>query len=364
MSLRFRAMVAATCLILGANTGCQSGKLALPKLTVPSMTMPNLAFWKKDTLDADEIMPPAINYSPSDSSSDRAAMVADSRNANGSMPPVKPTGTKSSDSLDRFRSETANIYGQLAANSDSSAEGFNTANSKPPANSQGDFEPRKNNTGQFLANVKHQAPSNSQGFSGGESLSQRLSPMQSTSPSRTPYSGASASNGATGNSSSGFQPSNGPLPRTRYEQIADATMSSMPSEGLSPLGNPQNVGSISSPQSGSSQGAFTASESIPQHVINRHFDSGASPADSGQVAGVSYQQYPDTGYSAFQPRDTTAGGNAKIATVASLPDTLLLGQGTYAPGSVRVPDAMQPEQVSVPKRAAVNAVPGGSFQGR
>ena len=348
MSLGFRSTMLVTSLTLLMSAGCQTGKLSLPKLTMPQLSMPKLempklAFWEKDTLSEDDIQPPSYQYSPSESS-DEKTLVADNQPAGL---PTKPKLEEPSEALDRFRSEMASTYGDLASKTESASKEIEGYVARTQKNMQNEMDRQKQNGGEFVANIKRDASPLGERLASAGELTPRFDAKPSKEVAPEPAMNDNRSSG------SGFQPSKGPLPRTRYEQIAESTM-----------GNPLQPKPGNANRSNSAGNSQAANDKVPQHVINQHFGGNNSTPSGSGSSQVSYDQYPSTGYDAFQPRSQAGPAEHQVATVGELPEALLLGQGTYAPGSVRAPSPMKPEQVAIPKRSASNSVPGGSFLGR
>ena len=391
-------------LLVVSSLGCQSGKLAMPDLSMPDLSMPKitmpdvsmpkvampkLAFWKNDSdkFNDDYIEPPSYQFSPSGEAAgaDNNASESPSRLAENMRSKSKPYDTTrgSGDSFDSsspsrnrslesFEQDLTKAYERLASSSESSVDQATGKASQQLSRTMNQGAKQLN---QFAGNSQTPTRSGAGDFSGG--LQPKFGAARnSNSPA--------ASSGSSRNKGGQFSPS----ATTQYEQIA-ASQSTGEPPSHSPL-TPRSSGNM-----------FNRS---PNHVQNPHFQKQNSTAsaipsdvDQSQSQTVGYDQYPSTPHKPFEPREqenlpdaapaeslpTTKSLAPKNQTPqnltpksqappmpsagfgkqpAALPSQLLKGQGTYAPGSVKAPTPMSPEQVAAPQDSGQSTGYGGSFQ--
>ncbi len=303
-------------------SGCQSGKLAMPKL----------AFWKNDaeSLDDDYIEPPSHQFSPAKDEDSALAATDDI-----SEPPLKPTGKGS---LDSFEEDLAETYKQLQAQ--------RTTPKTSPLSSSSNAN-RPDPTKGYASNT----------------------PTKPKYGSAPPYSGFQTKTPSSTSNNSTFSPGT-----SSYEKIAKQSFAPGNPSKLSPL----------TPRSGTATTTGTVTTMNPQQdpakrIQNPYLQTpiadpiGTKP-DNSVDAPASYEQYPSTPYKPFQPRNTSTPDSGAQTTPqptkqspvsnVGLPPSLTRGQGTYAPGSVKAPQPFQPNQVTVPKETGSdsNLGYGGGFQ--
>ncbi len=324
--MRFRIVcfwLSVACVISFA-TGCQSSKFNMQKL----------AFWKNnDKLDSEYIEPPSQKFTP-----ERTAVAESaSRLDQGEGPPVRPeTASTNNESLDAFADEVNRSWEELAEKSQSTTEQaaksvnralVDTANvSMPPARQNSD-------------DLKQ--PS-------------------------TPRYISSGSSGLSNNSSSKFEPNKGsfsplapkasPAPSARYEQLAQSTMPTMPT--MSPL-QPSVTNTIGTGDFAPSSGSMLTQASPVPGQFNPNNATVSNGATGSQYESTPYKPFTSRNESASQNimQASNATGENRLTQVSQIPVTLQLsGQGTYAPGSVRRPSPLQPENLT-----ALPQTGGGSF---
>ncbi len=342
MTLRIVSTMSLAAAILVGLSGCQSGKL----------NMPGLAFWKKnDRLSPEYIEPPSHNFTPGET--DIADSVDVEIGTEDDGPPKRPvvSAEQSSESLESFAAEVNRSWEQLAEQTQgNAAEHAGTVKQAMVDRDNISMPPTREVGPADFANplAPRQAPGGGGQFAAGSA--------EAESPS----------------SAAGFQPT------TNYEKLAAQTMGSSrpaPRYEMSPATQAQNgSGSPLVPQ------AVSPAETVPQGVdetgsMLNPYSGAASEADiaSSPISAPAQPQYETTPYKPFgsgatsemaAPSATTSqqlANNSMTPSVSpnEIPSMLQLsGQGSYAPGSVRRPEPIQPESMTVPR----TATGGGSFQ--
>ena len=361
-------------------TGCQAGKL----------NMNSLAFWRKnDQFDSNYIEPPAHKFTPGQT--EVAANTSDSAPDDDTLPPLPPNVDRT---MESFEEEVTRTYQELAQQNTSTQ--------------QNTLAPRGSNSIQPVDVDTSHVSSPPAGF-GNSEFNSPLTPRASDNNSAT-VSAPANSNDFVPLSPAGSDDSDTP----QYERLAQQMLEpARPPANVEqpPVSMPEiRTPEMSNPLSPAQGGDFAASPSQPapsaQRVQNPYASSRTQtpaqplqPRTPPQVAAqtttppaqpsanpVTPDQYPTTPYRAFEP-DQLAG-NAQATTIpspepATMPDppastqqmanngtgglTLQLqGQGTYAPGSVRPPDALDPGSLQLPQsiRVGNSNSGGGAFQPR
>ncbi len=390
--------------------GCQSSGL----------TMPKLAFWQKDDkLDPSKLEPPSRQFTPSQTEVAEKGDKASNLDS-GEGPPVRPdiASTKSNETtieeierdlnrnfaeqVNRAKTAEQEIIDKVATAHDGAMDTANSINqaivdtknvSMPPAKQQMDgssrpLTPRYATSSTMAGAAGNPAP-------GGNGMADRnlggfTPPTGSFATSSTPaYEKLAAS------TSGGFnplQPANPALAQSAPMSVAasdsaagnTAGNKNPPSFGGGSFGGgsfaPQGQGS-SAPQFPSSlastanappqnpTGVTSGSSMFPPFSANT-----TTPASTAATTAATGPKYESTPYKAFEPgrpADTSIAvsqtgqmqSSALSSAASQIPATLQLsGQGSYAPGSVRIPQMPQ-ATASNPSQPGTSspASGGGSF---
>ncbi len=327
--MKFRTVTALSlaAMVIGSS-GCQSGKL----------NMPGLAFWKKnDRLSPEYIEPPSHNFTPGETA------LADTSDEPASQdgPPSRPGKTElASESIESFAAEVNRSWEQLAEKTQASAAEHAGSVSEAMVD---------------LENV-------SMPPTGPMDVASSASPLV---PRQVPEGAGQPESRGTGDNQ--FQPYT-PAPTTNYERLAARTLA--PRQEVPRYAESPPMASQSAPDASLTPMAsadIAAVETTPvgsgDAIRMRNPHSTTSPDSTASDVTAEQPRYESTPYQPFQPRATEMADAAGPVTdspssLASIPATLQLsGQGSYAPGSVRRPDPIQPENLTIPKTAG-----GGSFQ--
>lgn len=340
--MKYRAVfgcLLSTITIVGLS-GCQAGKL----------NMPNLAFWNKnDQLASEYVEPPSHNFTPGDTELAATSAPAD----NGQGPPARPESAVESPSLEAFAEKVNQSLDQLEPPAGNPAPVSTFATADPVAPSSQATAPPTGDTG-FSAPLVPRKVSR---------FANQLSPSGSGGPSPA-------------DDQNRFQP--GPVnspPLTNYERLAASTLSGPPPVSEPPVSRGELPEGLSSNVPEALQAPPLKPESRPlaEQAVEMQ-NPYAGPPRQAAAPGGSPSAYATTPYKSFnslnpETDQQIAPQNPEIAPQNpvneapanpgdTVPATLRLsGQGSYAPGSIRRPDPVQPTTPQVPRTAG-----GGEFR--
>ena len=333
-SITAGTILATGCLIVSLS-GCQAGKSPLG----------NLAWWQKnDTLASEYIEPPSHQYTPTDS-----AVVSD----DSDLPPLPPDIEKT---VDSFEKDVARSYRELSRQSDKSLDRTSSAARDVAVDTRNvDRSPAYEMPTTGASNPLTPLIRPSERFASKPETPPESEPRL---PIRTPY--------GSEQDSSTFSPDG--QGRTQYEKIAGQTLqpfattqagsfdASRP-EAKIPDFSPSVSSDIAfqPPTSSRTDGNGGFSESLNPATTSRTTESAAEQAS---------QNYPATSYQSFEPRVKEADTQPVPSFIPDLSATIpqnnlapasasgmslqLQGQGSYAPGSVRAPNPINPAQLTLP----------------
>lgn len=347
MTLRIVSTMSLAAVILIGLSGCQSGKL----------NMPGLAFWKKnDRLSPEYIEPPSHNFTPGETDIADSVDVEIGTEEDG--PPKRPivSAEQSSESLESFAAEVNRSWEQLAEKSqEDGADHAGTVKQAMVDQDHVSMPPTREVGPADFANplAPRQAPGGGGQFAAGSAEAENPS------------------------SASGFQPA------TNYEKLAAQTMGSSrpaPRYEMSPAalsqngsGSPLVPETVNSPETVPNEAGENVRMLNPYSGPAGDADIASSPISAPASSTPAQPQYETTPYKPFgsdaatemaDPSATTSpqladNSMTPSASPGEIPSMLQLsGQGSYAPGSVRRPEPIQPESMTVPH----TATGGGSFQ--
>lgn len=338
-----------SCLFV-ALTGCQMGKSPLA----------SLAWWQKDDeLASRYIEPPSHQFTPSDS-----AVVSDDPN----LPPLPPDIEKT---VDSFEQEVARSYRELARESEKAGDRLVGTAREVKEESKNMLMPaeRKPPTSADFANPLTPRPS--ERYALNESAPKSSNSLQ---PKPTGTSG-------TG----GFQPDG----MTQYEKLAQQSLQPKDPGTFSPSRPEARLPNASLPMKRGNKNDFAFTPKSPANKIDT--TTPLQPSRPNKQPVTEAQQvnfeYPSTPYQSFQPRgkNTTSTNASQMPNPASLTEQLvdtdsdsasnvvdatkdavgnlvpdlspkapaglslqLQGQGSYAPGSIRAPNPIDPAELVLP----------------
>jgi hypothetical protein len=326
------AIILTICILIVASTGCQVGKSPVG----------NFAWWKKDdTLASRYIEPPSHQFTPSES-----AVVSDDPD----LPPLPPDIEKT---VETFEEDVARSYRELARQagqiSDKALDPVREATDKLEKLAVASDSAA--NSSEFLNPLVPRSVD-----SGGVTNDD---PQAKAAMSEQPASGVSST-------SNEFQPYRA---TPRYEQLAQQTLQPLDPGALQaaepqrsstaaplqpyPSGDSSPAGEFVVPDPGTFSPSWANSQATP--LSPSRPEAAAATADSQQVN----YEYPSTPFPEFQPRMDEPGDTPQTLTQGAATTTSsglnssglelqLQGQGSYAPGSIRTPDPIDPGQLRLP----------------
>ncbi|MGI9518992.1 MAG: hypothetical protein ACR2NP_18210 [Pirellulaceae bacterium] len=338
--------------------------------------MNSLAFWRQnDRLGSEYIEPPAHQFSPSQT--EMASTSNDAAGDDDSLPPLPPNVDRT---MESFEQEVTDTYRQLAQQNQATGDRKATP-----------IQPVDVDTSHVSS-----PPANF----GSSDFSSPLTPRTVENDT------AAVSTPATPANSNDFMPDSASLAgisgNTQYERLAQQMLepakppapTNQPPAAMPVVRSPEMPNPLT-PAHGGGEFAATASQPAPgaQRVQNPYASNAATaqplqprtetpigtqaaqpPAEPAAVQ-INFDQYPTTPYRSFESgTQTTAPADRMAAIPSPEPATMpgapatsssmgtgsplslqIQGQGTYAPGSVRTPAALNPAELQLPQ-----SVPGGS----
>jgi hypothetical protein len=412
MKLQSAGLLLAIILLSSIFSGCQSSGL----------TMPKLAFWKKDDkLDPSKLEPPSRQFTPAQTEVAEKGDEA-SKLDSGDGPPVRPdiaSAEKGEKTMEEFEQEVNRTWAELANKTKTAEQEIvdNVAAAHNRAQTAG------NSINQAVvdtANVSMPPASKSMDNNG-----RPLTPRYATSGMTSGNSQASLPSGSNNSSYGGFTPPSNSMASNStpaYERLAPSTaggfnplMPANTSTNSTPVQTPASPTSVAGSGSGnlnppsfgggsfvpqnqapSAGGLPSSLATAPNAPVQNPYAANAGPSNpaanptasgsssifpplsanpASTVSNASpARTYESTPYKAFESgRPTTSNGSISqtgqlqapgaAGTAAQIPASLQIsGQGSYAPGSIRMPQRPQATAANPPQPVTpAQPLGGGSF---